>query len=182
MNDQQRMFCEEKLFQACGTLAIFELRVYRLSRFRDVITFFGILVPICVGSLMLSFGTDLYKSLAYIAGIFTLIQLIFSVWSVVAKWDDRYTYAVDAVSNLTKIFCDWNDLVKLPPPDVDMRIKELTEANKQQDAKDMIQKISDKEKRYGMRKALFLLQKQCPKCQTVPSLHSKNQCDACGNF
>jgi mobilome CxxCx(11)CxxC protein len=180
--EQLRNDCRQKANYAFGTASIFERRMRRLERRRNWITYLGIVVPALVGSLVLSFGKDWLPYLAALAGIMVAIQLAISLWSIIAKWDDKYSYAVGAMQAQTKLFNSWERLAKYPPPDLEPRAKELSDEDERQENSDKAQNVSDKEKRYGLRKTLYQYGLTCVNCKIKPSSMKPSKCDTCGNF
>lgn len=157
--------CREKAYYAFGTSKIFERRRRRLESGRNWITYLGIVVPLLVGSLGLSFGKEWAPVLAVPAGIAITIQLVLSLWSVVYKWDDKYSYSIRAMQEQTKLFNAWDGLAKQPPADLGQRIKDLAAEDQRQETNDMAQNISEKEKRFGMRKTLYQYGLACQTCK-----------------
>jgi mobilome CxxCx(11)CxxC protein len=166
--DQLRSDCRTKAHYAFGTSSVFERRMRRLERRRNWITYLGIVVPLLVGSLVLSFGKDWLPYVAVPAGLVGAVQLALSVWSIVAKWDDNYSYAQGAMQAQTKLFNAWDRLAKYPPTDLAQRVKELSDEDERQENSDRAQNISEKEKRYGMRKTLYQYKLPCASCKIQP--------------
>lgn len=174
--------CRDKAFYAFGTSKIFERRMRRLELSRNWITYLGIVVPLLVGSLALSFGKEWVVFLAVPAGIVIAIQLALSVWSLVAKWDDKYSYSINAMQAQTKLFNAWDQLGKRRPEDLEKLVDELNVDDQRQEALDLAQSISEKEKRYAMRYSLFHFAQACRSCKTKPASMKPTNCDTCGNF
>ena len=106
--------CRDRAFYAYGTSRLFEKRATILATRRTWITFLGIAVPVSVGSVILSFGA-VPAVLPYViatAGVIGTIQLVLSVWSLVARWDDRYAHAVKAAQAATRLHNAWEWLLK----------------------------------------------------------------------
>jgi len=184
LNDQSVLLkqCSDKRFQAFGTGKIFERRVKRLERRRNWITYLGIAVPLLVGSLGLSFGGNWVKYLAVPAGIAAAIQLILSLWSLVARWDDKYVYAVSAMQAQTKLFNSWDFLAKRQPANLEQRIDDLAAEDQRQETSDIAQGILPEEKRFAMRAALYHYGLVCLACKIQPPSMKASKCDTCGNF
>lgn len=180
--DQRQNDCRLKANHAFGTACIFERRMRSLERRRNWITYLGIAVPALTGSFILSFGKDWLPYLAVVAGITAATQLALSLWSIVAKWDDKYSYALRAMEAQTKLFNSWEKLAKYPPPDLELRMKELADEDERQENSDKAQNISDEERRYGLRKVLYQYGLVCVICKNKPTSMKSSQCDTCGNF
>jgi mobilome CxxCx(11)CxxC protein len=96
--------CWGHIFHSYGTIRIFERRAKCFQRGRDWITFLGIVVPVVVGSIAMSFGSDSnsLKYFIFVAGVVITIQLILSTWSLVSRWDEKYQYAMNSVAENTR--------------------------------------------------------------------------------
>lgn len=174
--------CREKAFYAFGTARIFQQRMRQLDRLRSWITYLGIIVPLLIGSAVLSFGTDWLPYALIPAGLLGCVQIALSAWSLVAKWDDKYSYAVGAMQAQTRLFNAWDNLAKRTPADIDQRAGELDAEDQRQEQADLAQNISEKEKRYAMRATLYHFGNKCVRCGQAPSSMAPSNCDTCGNF
>lgn len=182
MTDELRAHCRKKAFFAFGTSQIFQRRAQRLLRLRNWITYLGIVVPILVGAIALSFGTAYMKYVLVPAGVVGIVQLALSVWSLVARWDERHMYAVSAARAQTRLFNAWDALAARPPADLRARVDDVDEEDQRQEQFDLTQHIDDKEKRYAMRAALYQFGNNCERCGQKPKSMAPTDCDACGNF
>jgi mobilome CxxCx(11)CxxC protein len=174
--------CGDKKFYAYGTARIFERRARRLELGRNWITYLGVAVPAVVGGGYLAFGKDFPAILIVAAGILGVLQLALSLWSLVAKWDDRYAYAQRAMQVHTYLFNAWDALVKRPPADFEVRVQHLDDEDQRQEQSDLTQNISDKEKRFAMRATLYHYGNKCARCGRQPASMTPSNCDTCGNF
>jgi mobilome CxxCx(11)CxxC protein len=163
-------------------MKIFERRMRRLGRGRNWITYLGIVVPLLVGSVVLSFGKEWLTYALIPAGIIGAVQLALSAWSLVAKWDDSYSYSVGAVQSLTRLFNSWDTLCKRMPADLEQRVNDLDPEDQRQELADLAQSISEREKRYGMRASLYHFGNTCQRCGVRPVSMNPLNCDTCGNF
>lgn len=171
-------------FYAYGTYRIFERRALSLRSKRNAITFLGIIVPLSVGSLILSFGA-MPKLLPYVvalAGIAGTLQLVLSAWSIVARWDEQYSYATTAMLANTRLFNSWERLIKNPPGDFQQAFSELEAENGRQEQSDLAAHITQKEKQFAMRAALLHMGLPCATCKVRPISLKPSGCDTCGNF
>jgi mobilome CxxCx(11)CxxC protein len=179
--------CWDEALHCFGTAAIFRKRANRARLRLRILTFLGIVVPASVGGLVLSFGTDFqYKNLVIVfASIFGLIQLVLSIWSLVAKWEDSFAYSLESLSVNDRLSSLFQELAKAIPID-SMELKtryELLQAeNRDRRARDNQQLITEKEHRFGMRAALRQFQRTCISCKKVPTSLTPTNCDICGNF
>lgn len=176
--------CREKEFYAYGTTRIFEKRANVLRTLRTWITFLGIVVPVIIGGLVLTFGQNAHVLPIFIvvAGVVGLMQLTLSTWSIVARWDEKYEYAVDSSRHNTEIFNAFKRLADAEFTDREEQYKEAMRENEAREFKDIGQGISDKERRYAYRESLKYYQKPCYICNIVPKTVKPSKCDACGNF
>lgn len=176
--------CIDRAFYAYGTSRIFESRAQSLGKKRNAITFLGIAVPLTVGSLILSFGTmpAILPVLVWIAGAIGTVQLILSMWSIVARWDEQYSYAITAMLANTRIFNTWERLSKNQPPNLKDLVYEVDAEDQRQEQSDLTQHISEKEKRFAMRASLYYKGCACAVCKTKPASMKPSNCDTCGNF
>jgi mobilome CxxCx(11)CxxC protein len=147
-----------------------------------MITYLGILVPLLVGGMALSFDTKWLAFVVVPAGILSCFQLALSAWSLVAKWDDKHAYSLSSVKAQTRLFNSWDGLAKRPPSDLDARVRELDTEDQRQEQSDLTQNIQPEEKRYAMRAALYHFGSACVRCKQVPSSMKSSNCDTCGNF
>jgi mobilome CxxCx(11)CxxC protein len=176
--------CQDKAFHAYGTSQIFERRARRYGRGRTVITYFGIVVPLLVGATATAFGISSawFPALLYAAGLLGIAQLAISVWSIVARWDERYGQAVDAARSNTRLFNLWSKLETTQPADLERRVEDALLADQDQEQKDIGCGITDEEKRFAMHISLFYFRKVCPTCKSVPASRKPTDCDMCGNY
>jgi len=166
--------CREKAFYARGTAVIFERRVCRYSRNRNYINYLGVVVPLLVGGINLSFDSNFFNEeiLPYVkilAGVSGVLLLLLSVWSLIAKWDDHLSYALGAMKANYKLYDDWKLLADLAPIDIDIKIIELEKANQLQSSQDYAEGITEKEKQAARQDSLFHINKNCPLCGAKPS-------------
>lgn len=154
----------------------------RLEIGRNVITYLGIVVPLLVGSVVLSFGKEWLAYVVIPAGILITAQLALSAWSIVARWDDKYSYAVGAMQAQTRLFNAWEILGKRQPDDLEQRVNALDAEDQRQESADLTQVISDKEKRFAMRASLYHFKQPCQICDVTPASMTPSDCDTCGNF
>jgi mobilome CxxCx(11)CxxC protein len=174
--------CRERAFFAFGTSKIFERRVRRLDKARNWIAYLGVVVPLLVGSIALSFGTAWLLYTLVPAGILGTVQLALSAWSLVAKWDDKHAYAVSATQAQMRLFNAWDRLCKRPPADFEEKIAELDAEDQRQEQSDLSQNVLPQEQRFAMRSALYHFGNACVRCGEKPVSMAPSKCDTCGNF
>jgi mobilome CxxCx(11)CxxC protein len=176
--------CHDRAFVAYGTTCIFERRAARLKSLRDWITFLGIAVPLTVGSLFLSFNTlpSVFPYILGVAGLVLTLQLVMSLWSLVARWDESYQRAVESMQANTRLFNSWTSLRERPPPDPQIRVGELDAEDQRQEQEDLRRHVTLEDKRFAMRSALYYFKKKCAACGTTPTSMKPGSCDTCGNY
>jgi mobilome CxxCx(11)CxxC protein len=115
--DELRKQSWDKALYAFATGRIFEKRANKQRQKLQVLTFLGILAPLLLGAIVLSFGnnTKLVDSLIIPASILGIIQLIGSVWALVAKWNDEYAYSLESVADNYAISNRFKGLGENPP-------------------------------------------------------------------
>ena len=172
-------------FYCFGTVRIFEKRAERLKFLRTLITFLGLVTPLMVGSIFLSFGNHekITPYLIAVAGVAAAIQLALSAWSIVARWDESYEYAVESLRSNTELY---NSFKSLPEEKESSRkleryqkLKKLYEARERED---LGQNVKDKEKRFANYEALKYYKQECQQCGLIPKTRKPGKCTACGNF
>lgn len=185
--DELRKKCWDEAFHSFGTAEIFRKRASKYRRLLRSLTFLGVAVPTAVGGIVLSFGVDFkYTSIVIlIASILGLAQLILSLWSLVAKWDDTYAYSLESLSDNGKLSSLFQELAESPPNDRDefrTRYDLLQAESRIRTERDNQQIITDKEKRYGMRASLRQFRRECVSCKQIPTSMEATDCDVCGNL
>jgi mobilome CxxCx(11)CxxC protein len=136
--------------------------------------------------MVLSFGnhTRLVSSLIIPASILGIIQLVGSVWALVAKWDDEYAYSLESAADNHNISNKYGELGNNPPAPVEFKIRYdlISAIDDVRKANDYKRGITDKEKRIGHRAALRQYSRACGACHEIPQSMKPTKCDACGNF
>lgn len=176
--------CKGKEFHAFGTARIFERRARKLKIRRTWLTFLGIVTPVIVGGVVLTFGTQ-EKLLPYfltVAGLVGLVQLILSTWSIVAKWDDVYDYSIESSRHNTELYNKFKILVDTNPSDIADLYKLALKEYGERESKDIAQSVTEKEKRFANRESLKYYKKPCHICENIPKTSKPSECDGCGNF
>jgi len=185
--DQIRKQAWDEAVYAYGTAYIFELRANWYRWLLRAITFLGIVMPVVIGAIYLSFRSQqlLLDVLVSIAGILGIVQLVLSIWSLIAKWEDNYSYALESLGANYRISGRFKKFAESPPlqfSDLQREFGLLEAENSFRSDLDNKQGINDKEKRRGMRAALRNFQRPCAACNQVPTSMKPSTCDVCGNF
>lgn len=179
--------CWDEALYSFGTAYIFVQRANRHRILRRILSFLGIVVPLTMGSIYLSFNTypQLLAVIFVVAGILGTIQLIASAWSLSAGWEETYTYSLEASAANYSLASRFEKLAQSPVFTFDqfkIAFDLLEVENSIRSEQDTKQGITDKEKRKGMRQALWKYRRPCAQCNSVPmSMHPTN-CSVCGNF
>lgn len=185
--DEQRKDCWDKAIHAFGTAYIFEKR-YNQSRIKQRwLSFLGIAVPVLVGGIVVAFfGIDQLKPLLgvliVIAALLSTIQLVFTIWSLVAKWEDETVYGSESSVDNYEIARMYEELAKHNPSDFDSQYKLLEYRNNRRSSEDGKKGVIEKEKRMGMKAGLRKYQRACVKCGQVPDDLDSTDCSVCGNY
>jgi mobilome CxxCx(11)CxxC protein len=184
--DTIRSECWEQALYNYGTAHIFEQRTQIYGRRLKALTFLGIIVPVIIGGVVLSFGIeneDFYSKLLFAAGVFSVIQLMGSVWSLSYGWQDKYSDAKESITANHKLSNEYQKLAKNPHiPNFELRFEVLQAQNQSRRDSDYKQEITEEEKRMGMRAGLRKLKRECSTCGKVPTSLEPSGCDTCGNF
>lgn len=192
MQDQQtteqilRNNSHDRKFHTFGYSKIFAKRASKYSTSLNWITKIGFLLPGVLGGYALAFGIDDdFNNILYIFVPLSLTQFILSLWASLSKWDDEYSYALEASSHYSSLNTKFKNLAsfsadtfeELKASFISLEIE--YDQRSQQDGK---HNIKDWERRYGMRTALREYQKLCVSCQQIPYNYNSTDCDVCGNF
>jgi mobilome CxxCx(11)CxxC protein len=177
----------DRALHAYGTAEIFKKRVRRYRRLIRALTFMGIIVPALIGGVVIAFGTDAayLTAMLWLAGVAGIIQLFFSVWAVVNKWDDELEYSLESVSQnfeLSSIFTQLGQCAPAPPTDLMVRFAAAQAKDDARRAADDKKSLSPKEIRYAHRAGLRQFQRKCKECQIAPVSMDSTNCPVCGRF
>nr|WP_240947781.1 mobilome CxxCx(11)CxxC protein [Planosporangium mesophilum] len=184
--DSLRQECWTNAIHAYGTSYVFQQRQRRLKRAQLWITYSGIIIPLLMGAILLSFGLKLPGLSIMIAGASVLLigQLALSTWSALAGWTDQLAYANESVVSNESLSRRFADLGRTPPKGTRFRTEfDLlrTEDSARRD-QDLRQHLTEKELRMGMRAALRQFERKCATCGQVPTSMKATDCDTCGKF
>jgi mobilome CxxCx(11)CxxC protein len=176
--------CWGKEFHAYGTAQLFEKRAKKLQQFRTWITFLGIICPVLIGGTVLAFGAE-SKILPYAllcVGAVGICQLILSTWSLVARWDEGYEYALESTRANTELYNRFKRISVSDPAEMPSLYIGACADYDERELRDLSKSITDKEKRYANRKSLQYYRRACLVCSLVPLSTKPSKCDGCGNF
>ncbi|MEZ9491889.1 mobilome CxxCx(11)CxxC protein [Vibrio splendidus] len=173
-------------FWCFGTTRVFEARASSLKRSRTLITFLGLVTPVVVGGVVLSFGYDskALPAMLVIAGLVGICQLVLSTWSIVARWDEVYEYAVESLRDNTELYNKFKQIKEsnLSSERLNDDFQSLRIQYENREFRDLGQAISDKEKRFANHQALLYFSQECHVCKKIPTSNKPTKCNSCGNY
>lgn len=172
---------------AYGTAYIYNLRGKSVQKKLQLITFLGILVPLLVGSIALGYGynNNILDVVLKIVIPISVIQLIVSTWSLVARWNEANAYYMESSISNSNLSIKYQNLSKFPPKDLGNLRDEMEKIDiekTQRDIQDKKYSFSEKEKRKGMRYSLRKFERSCAGCGEIPKSMGATDCDICGKF
>lgn len=179
-----RQECWRRAVEAFGTAHIFEDRA-RSNRCKlRLLEFSGLAVPLLVGVAVLAFGleAEFLDEAVTAAAIAAGLQLVVTLWALVAGWDDEFGYAKESAADnhrLSKLFAK---LARTDPDDLETQFEIRDAEYTAREQSDYQRGITEKEKRKGMRAGLRRFQRQCSACGEVPESLEPSDCSVCGNF
>lgn len=177
--------CWNKALHCLGTSYVFQKKAEKYEKWIRYNTILGLIVPLSVGSMALSYGLQ-SPSFAYVIAVaipLSTLQIIISGISLANKWDTKLAYSLESQTANRILYDKYTDLVKFGSNEslqVDFNlIKAEDNARNTQDEK---YTFTGKETRRGMRYALYIAQRQCAVCNEKPLSMDPTQCNVCGNF
>lgn len=183
--DKLKKECADNRFYSFGTSKLFERRAKIYRRYLNLITFLGLAVPLVIGITVLSFSGEskVFKNIMIpTAGMLTTCQLIVSLWALVSRWNEKNDYAVSAIKSNTRLETEFNRLCNSEEEVINNEISNLRNEYDRVKQEDTAHGVSEKEMRWGMRKALIHYKLKCPTCNLKPTSMVPLSCDTCGNF
>jgi mobilome CxxCx(11)CxxC protein len=176
------------MFWCYGTSALFQRRERRLKGLREWITYLGIIGPIVIGSAVGAFGRDwkigdfeVVLMIVTVASAVGIVQIVLSMWALVARWDEAYGAAQESVRTNNDLYHKFRSLRDIPPQDYMAALELLRQENMRQEGHDYRQSITEKEKRYAYHQSMRYLGNKCRGCHIIPSGKS-TKCSTCGNW
>jgi len=153
-----------------------------------LLTFFGIAVPLIVGSAVLSFGLDskIFPFLLSVLGIISIAQIVTALWSIISKWDDKYNFYSDSQKENTSIYNEARnlkgDLNQGNKNGYSFKLKEIQIKSENRERLDLDCNITSDEMRYATRARNLYYKLNCHICGQVPKSMTPGNCDGCGNY
>ncbi len=185
--DQIRQECWDKALHSLGTSYIFSLKASNFKMRIRLISVLGVIAPLLLGATAAAYGLDskLTTLALSVTAPIAIFQIVFSGISLNYKWDDQFAYALESQTDNRIISEHFQHLGKYSASDINELEKQF-EIWKAKDNARAVQddkiKFTDKENRKGMRYALWIRQKECATCKTIPTSMTPTQCMTCGNF
>jgi mobilome CxxCx(11)CxxC protein len=183
--DEQRRLCNDNALHCHGTAYIFERRASSIRWKLRVLSFLGIAVPAAVGAILGTFSLkpEYVKVVGTVAGVLSVTQLVFSIWSLVSHWDTGLSYYLESKSANYRLAADWSQLGNttiMTDQEFATRLQVLEKESEIRSDLDNRHDISDTEKRTGMRAGLRKYQRPCVQCGNVPKSMKGTDCGVCG--
>jgi mobilome CxxCx(11)CxxC protein len=183
LNDVQEAW-DRALF-CYGTAKIVEKRTKTLKFLNKINKFIGLAIPLSIGGVVISFGLNasLLPTALLILGILGIFQLIVSLWSLIDDWENKIENYVNSKSRNLHYSDLFQKIAKESNEDKTKYTNVFIETmlyDKIQREEDNKMNISEKEKRYGLRYALFQFQRCCVGCGKIPNMKKISKCNVCG--
>ena len=107
-----RKQCQQHTNDAKVYRKVFQIRAGRLSMVVGFIKFTGLIVPLSLGAITISFGFKYsgYEKVVLWAAVLTLIQFLLSVSVDIFGWGDKLAYYREAAKDLDYLANDFNQL------------------------------------------------------------------------
>ncbi len=171
---------------AYGTGELFQKRATELTKRLNLLSFFGLFLPILVGAVALSeLKILVLPSVIYIASAVGVLQVIATLYSITEGWPSELMYAIDSAKDNFEISSQFQDLAQTsdnPPTDLKHEMTVLITKDNARRAQDRMHNIKPKEMIYFYRASLFKGQRKCVKCKKVPDSMSRTSCETCGRY
>lgn len=179
--------CWNRALYAYGTGQIFLKRSRRYTKLLQALAFFGIVVPLLIGGIVLGFGTkaSYLDTLIPIAAFAGVVQLVFSALSIVYSWADNLQYALESAAenfDLSIKFTELGEQAQAPPDDLEVRAATLKGRDDARQMADAKKGITAKELRCGHRAGLRQFGRACDECKQIPRSMEATTCHTCGDF
>jgi mobilome CxxCx(11)CxxC protein len=179
--------CWNRAIYAYGTGQVFLKRSRKYTRLLQALSFFGIVVPLLIGGVVLGFGTEgsYLKTFIVIAALAGIVQLVLSAWSIVFSWADGLQYSLESASenfDLSLKFRELGEQAQTPPNDLELRVAALKAKDDARQMADAKRGVTHKELRYGHRAGLRQFARECEECKQIPRSMEASKCNTCGRF
>ncbi|PVH26996.1 mobilome CxxCx(11)CxxC protein [Sphingobacterium corticibacter] len=184
--ESNREKCWNYSLQSFGKSYIFNNRARFYETWLRRLSLLGVIVPIMVGATAMAYNLDtpIFNYILALSAPLSLLQVLMSCFSLVNKWDDKYSYAIEAINehdNLSEAFkklATSNGKGDVSERKFEKLETRLISLNKN----DSKQLITDRERRMGMRSGLREFQRGCAGCGEIPISMQSTKCPVCGEF
>jgi mobilome CxxCx(11)CxxC protein len=132
-----------------------------------------------------SLGPAIQNTIFIFASLISTALLVLSAWAMAANWDMQYSKSFQAQMENAELAKFYKELAKtelLSFSEYKAEIARLDSMTEKVDHLCMELRVTDQEKRMGMRSGLREFQRECVKCKQIPSDILSTNCDICGNF
>lgn len=145
-------------------------------------TTLGVMVPILIGSIVLTYGTGNLTIIAiWIAGPLGLFQVVLSVLSLTYNWEERRSSYLESTLGNRKLFEGYTLLTE-KNGDITGEYIELLNLDSQQNNQDDKYPFDDHETRIAHRAGLRQVRLKCLECDEIPVSMESTQCNLCGKY
>lgn len=178
--------CRSNAVSAYATSFIFQRRARKLTGRVNWVTYIGFAVPMIVGLLVLAYGH--LKSLPVIIGVAAAIgigQAAISLWAIVGGWVNGASYAATSANANAHLASKYAYLWWNPPSDFgefQHRYELLEVEDNARSEQDYQQRITEAEKRMGLRAGLRKYRIECVGCKKIPDDMKSTKCAVCGKY
>ncbi len=182
-----RRKCNDNALHAHGKAYVFEQRVSVFCRRLTVLKWLGIAVPILVYGIIASFqlSPGWQTGIIAAASFISTLLLVLSVWSLAANWEQQYSKSLQAqidYAELCRLYRELGTSTLLELHEYKAEISRFDSLMEKADNLAMELRISDEEKRMGMRAGLREFRRKCAGCGEMPTDINSTACNVCGNF
>lgn len=179
--------CFDNSFHSFGKAYLFEKRAQHYNKLINWLTVLGIIVPVSIGATAFGYGlnNEFLKNLIAISIPVSIIQLLISIFSIVYKWSDQQSYAIETVQEHHFLSERFKKLGEFPPEnyrEFDQNFEILNTRLKTRIEQDSKHGVKEWELRMGMRFALREFQRECIGCKITPLSLEYSDCSVCGKF
>lgn len=179
--------CRNNAIHCLGTSHILNKKAHWYKKLIRLTTVLGLITPLLIGGIALAYGANsaiLILCIKIVSPVL-IIQLILSGISLVYKWEDILTYSIES-QNENKILADnyisLANKTNLVDEILDQEYQLIKVKDQSRTNQDSKVDFSEKEKRFGMRYALYIYGRECAICKEVPKTMKSTDCNTCGNF
>jgi mobilome CxxCx(11)CxxC protein len=179
--------CFDNSFHSFGKAYLFEKRAQHYNKLINWLTILGIIVPISIGATATGYGLNnvFLKNLIAFSIPVSIIQLLISIFSIIYKWSDQQSYAIETVQEHQFLSERFKKLGEFPPEnykEFDQEFEILNTRLKSRIEQDSKHGVKEWELRMGMRFALREFQRECVGCKITPLSMEYSECTVCGKF